>query len=108
MVKKHMFLRLSLWLLGIWLYKEVHVIFFIAGHTKHICDRLFKDLKKDYHKSDIFQMDTLINLMNKSDNVKCFNSTHDSFQKWDELFDKSYKKLESNTTNKNHIFSYSG
>ena len=82
--KNHMVLRLPLWLLDIGLYKEVNVIFLIAGHIKNNCDRLFKDLKKDCHKSDIFQMDTLINLMNKSDNVKCFNVTHDSFQKWDE------------------------
>ena len=90
--KNHMVLRLPLWLLDIGLYQEVKVVFLIAGHTKNVCDRLFKDLKKDCHKSDIFTMDSLIKLMNKSENIMCYDISPDTFEKWDEMFDKFYKK----------------
>ena len=95
-----MVLRLPLWLVDIGLYDEVNIIFLIAGHTKNIADRLFKELKKDCHKSDIFSMSNLIDLMNNSDSVKCFNVTHESFEKCDEMLDKFYKRLEANTTTK--------
>ena len=67
--KNHVMLRMPLWLIDIGLYKAVEVGFFIAGHTKNVCDRLFKDLKKDCHKADIFSLKVLVTLMNNNDKV---------------------------------------
>ena len=105
--KNNMMLRLPLWLIDIGLYQEVKVVFLIAGHTKNVCDRLFKDLKKDCHKADIFSLKELVKLMNNNDKVTCMDVTHANFENWSGMFDDAYKKLESNTTNKNHVFSYS-
>ena len=101
-----MVLLLPLWLVDIGLYEKVNVIFLIAGHTKNIADRLFKELKKDCHESDIFSMNNMIDLMNNSDSVKCFHVTHENFEKWDEILDKFYKRLVTDTTDKNHVFTY--
>ena len=106
--KNHMVLRLPLWMVEIGLYKKVKIVFLIAGHTKNIADRLFKELKKDCHKSDIFDMVTLVKLMDGSEFVNCFKVSHETFEKWDMMLDKFYKRLETNTTNKNHVFSYCG
>ena len=65
-----MVIRFGLWLVDMGIYDTVEIIFLIAGHTKNICDRRFKDLEKELHKSDIFSMRKLLELMNNSDKVK--------------------------------------
>ena len=44
--KNHMVLCMKLLLIDIDIFKEVKIMFLKAGHTKHICDRRFKDMNK--------------------------------------------------------------
>ena len=65
-----MVLRFGLWLVDMGMFEIVKIMFLIAGHTKNICDRRFKHLKKALHKADIFSMVKLLKLINESDKVK--------------------------------------
>ena len=93
-----------LWLIDMGIYKTVIVLFLIAGHTKNICDRRFKDVKKECHHSDIFSMTKLIELMNRSEHVIAILVTHEVFYNWNVRLDKVYRPLKTNTTYKNHVF----
>ena len=44
------------------IHKKVEVVFLVAGHTKNICDRRFKDMKKECHNKDIISLSHLIDL----------------------------------------------
>ena len=57
----------------------MEIIFLIAGHTKLICDRRFKDMKKDCHREQIFSLVSLVKLMNKSDKVNATIVSHKDF-----------------------------
>ena len=70
---------MGLWLIDMGIFEEVEILFLKAGHTKNICDRRFKDMKKDCHNMDIFSMKTLITQMNKSEYVNTIPVTHCDF-----------------------------
>jgi hypothetical protein len=50
--KNKMVLRLALYLVEKKLFKCVEFIFYIRGHTKNVCDRLFNLLKINYSKAN--------------------------------------------------------
>ena len=77
--KNKIVIRFGLWLVDIGIYDTVEIIFLIAGHTKNICDRRFKDMKKDCHKEQIFSLVTLVQLMNKSAKVNADIVRHEDF-----------------------------
>ena len=58
--KNRMVLRLPMWIVDMGLYRKCQVVFLVAGHTKNVCDRRFKDMKKDCHKTDIISILHLI------------------------------------------------
>ena len=68
--KNLMVIRFDLWIVDVGMFEIVEIMFLIASHTKNICDRRFKDLKKALHKADIFSMVKLLKLMNQNDKVK--------------------------------------
>ena len=49
-------LRLALYLVELNYFKVVELIFYIRGHTKNACDRLFNQLKKRWHKQQVYTM----------------------------------------------------
>jgi hypothetical protein len=49
-------LCLALYLVELNYFKVVELIFCIRGHTKNACDRLFNQLKKRWHKQQVFMM----------------------------------------------------
>jgi len=49
-------LRLALLLVELKFFLTVEIIFYIRGHTKNACDRLFNQLKKRWHKRQVFTM----------------------------------------------------
>jgi hypothetical protein len=52
--KNNTVLRLPLWLVERGFLREVTILFFIRGHTKNACHRMFNIMKKKYHKSNTF------------------------------------------------------
>jgi len=52
-------LRLVLLLVELQFFKAVEFVFYVRGHTKNLCDRMFNLMKKRYHRSQIFSMRVL-------------------------------------------------
>lgn len=62
-------LRLALWLVKLQYFRRVEFIFYVRGHTKNACDRMFNLLKKRYHQSNIYSVPRLSSLLNELDNI---------------------------------------
>jgi hypothetical protein len=52
--KNNVVLRLDLYLVEMRYFLTVEFVFYIRGHTKNACDRMFNQMKLQYHKKDIF------------------------------------------------------
>ena len=102
--KNKMVIRFGLWLVDMGIYETVEIIFLIAGHTKNICDRRFKDMKKDCHKEQIFSLVTLVKLMNKSDKVNAVIVSHKDFFDWNKFQDEHYGPIKAGEVLINHVF----
>lgn len=102
--KNRMVLRLAILLTELQYFKEVNVCFLVAGHTKNSCDRLFNSLKKEYRKSDVFSVDDLITKLSVCKNVVPVRVETEDFKDYDEFENKIYKKIQTGTVNRAHIF----
>lgn len=95
-------------------YEEVEIVFYVKGHTKNCCDRLFKVMKGDYHKSQIMTFDhpgddnSLVKVLDRHQDVNVvpikFDEGADFFRQWDKYEDKLYKSFPSGTMKQNHVF----
>jgi hypothetical protein len=97
-------LRLALLLVELKYFKWVEFVFYVRGHTKNMCDRMFNLLKKRYHTSQIFSMRTITEKLNELNNINFFPVTSDVFFDYNELLDRVYKKFKPGTVKKNHLF----
>ncbi len=77
--KNKMVLHLVLYLVEQHYFKNVEFIFYIRGHTKNVCNRLFNLLKIRYHKSDIYTMEMLADILNKMDDITFTHVLSDIF-----------------------------
>ena len=102
--KNNFVLRLALWLVERSFFKKVEIIFYIRGHTKNACDRLFNQLKLRYHKQQIFTMGQMVENLNSSANVTFKEAIATDFFDYGELFDEFYAKFPPSTIQQNHIF----
>jgi hypothetical protein len=78
--KNKMVLRYALILVELGYYKEVNIIFLVAGHTKNSCDRLFNALKLKYRKSNIFSAGTLMKVLSVCEDVTPIRVTEEDFK----------------------------
>ena len=101
--KNNVVLRLALWLVEMKFFKEVCFSFYIRGHTKNACDRLFNQMKLNYRKAQVFTMDQLLNKLNEQPNVTVLQSTPHMFLDYSEMMDAFYSKFKGNVTI-NHVF----
>jgi hypothetical protein len=59
-------LRLACLLVELKYYRTVYIIFLVAGHMKNAADRLFHLLKTQYRKRQVFAMEQLEAILNKT------------------------------------------
>lgn len=111
--KNRMVLRYMQYLVDCRVFKKIEIVFLIAGHTKNICDRRFKDAKHNFHKQNVYSMDDLIDVMKQgvggeveNDYVSVHEVYPQDFSNWDVFLDKYYAKKISEVT-KQHWFYYS-
>ena len=102
--KNRMVLRYLLYLVEARIYKTVEAVFLVCGHTKNICDRLFKQLKRDFHHKNVYTMGQLMNVCNISDTVTPVLCTSKDFFNWYKHLDRLYRRPISGTVQLNHIF----
>lgn len=101
--KNRMVLRYIVYLVETLKFEKVTLIFLIAGHTKNPCDRLFNLLKYGYRKRNIFDVDSLVAILNENSFVSAERFDKMKFRDWDTFFDSYYAK-PSQKVNKWHIF----
>lgn len=105
--KNRMVLRLAVFLVECGFFKRVNIIFLVRGHTKNACDRLFNLMKLRFHKEDCYTFSQLKTLLSKQDDVTIYDASKGIFFNYDEMLNKFYKKLQTGSVAKNHIFSAS-
>jgi hypothetical protein len=87
---KHV-LRLALWLVELSYFQQVEFIFYVRGHTKNVCDRMFNLLKIRYRSSNVYTMNQLSAAMNSVEQVTFKQVTSDGFFNYDEMLNTYYK-----------------
>jgi hypothetical protein len=102
--KNNFVLRLAPWLVECKLFKKVEIIFYVRGHTKNACDRLFNQLKLRYHRHQTYTMRQLVDLLNTSLNITFKETSAEDFMDYGAMLDKFYKKFPAGTIQQNHIF----
>jgi len=112
--KNRMVLRFGQYLVDIGLFKEVQILFLVAGHTKNICDRLFKCMKSCYHDQNIYTFQQAVDALNmrtanegdEKDHVNVSVVDRNDMYDWDKFLDKFYIPTITGIQKK-HWFSYS-
>ena len=102
--KNNYVLRMAPWLVERKLFKKVEIVFYIRGHTKNACDRLFNQLKLLYHKRQTFTMENMVRTMNASPNVTFKEAFASDFFDYGQMLDLLYKKFPPGMIQRNHIF----
>jgi hypothetical protein len=103
--KNHYVLQLATLFVELKYYRSVNIIFLVAGHTKNVADCLFNLLKTLYRKSQVFSMEQLVTVLNKSQYVECVKVGTEDFCNFGKLEDKVYKHTPlSGHTKKYQVF----
>ena len=89
--KNNTVLKLPPWLIAMGFFKKVNFIFLVVGHTKNAADRLFNSLKCEYHKKNLFTMDSLVAALDVSDSVTVIPTVANDFLEYDSLFKKLFR-----------------
>ena len=105
--KNNTVLKLGAMLAELGYFKEVEMLFLIAGHTKNACDHLFNALKSKYRSTNTFTMYDLLQKLNISNSVTVHPSTQDDFFDYTAFLGRWYKHLVGKIKT-NHIFKFSG
>ena len=79
-------------------------MFLVCGHTKNVCDRMFKELKQKFHHKNVYTMGQLMDVLNYSPKVNAVRAPSEMHFDWGTYFDKLYKRPANGTVTKNHIF----
>jgi hypothetical protein len=85
--KNKMVLRLALFLVESNIFKTVEFIFYIREHTKNICHLLFNLLKIRYHKSSVYTMEMLVEVLNAMDDDTFTYVPTDAFYNYGKMLD---------------------
>ena len=102
--KNHIVLRYALYLVEKRIYKSVELVFLVCGHTKNVCDRMFKELKQKFHHKNVYTMSQLITVLDYLTLVHVIRAPRELHYDWDTYFDRLYKRPTAGTIDKNHIF----
>jgi hypothetical protein len=85
-------------------FKEIHFIFLMVSHTKNAADCLFKLLKQEYWKQNLFTFDELVRMLDKLLLLPIHPTVLEDFLNYSKLLDSLYQPLTGNIKT-NHIFS---
>lgn len=102
--KNNNVLRLALYLVELQYFQVVQFVFYVRGHTKNDCDRLFNQLKLRWHKKNTYTMNQLAECLNLQPNVEFVEVTSDSFKDYGTILDKFYKPFQPGTIQQHHVF----
>jgi hypothetical protein len=102
--KNNNVLRLALYLVELKFFNKVELVFYVRGHTKNDCDRLFNQLKLRWHKMNTYTMEQMVDCLNTQPHVTFVEVKADIFKDYGTLFSSFYNQFPPGTIQKNHIF----
>jgi hypothetical protein len=102
--KNNSVLHIDLYLVEMRHFLTVEFVFYIRGHTKNACDRMFNQMKLKYHKKDIFSWSQALETLNTKEHVRIVDAQEAMFKDYGALLDKFYGSFKAGTIQKNHIF----
>jgi hypothetical protein len=102
--KNNNVLRLALYLVELKYFHRVEFIFYIRGHTKNDCDRLFNQLKLRWHKTNTYTMAQMVDVLNAQPHVTFTEVKYDVFKDYASVLDKFYKSFNPGTIQQHHVF----
>jgi hypothetical protein len=79
-------------------------VFYIRGHTKNSCNRMFNQMKLKFHGRDIFSWGQALETLNIKEHVNIVDAQESHFKDYGALLDKFYVNFKPNTIQKKHIF----
>jgi hypothetical protein len=68
-------IRLAAYLMEMKLFCSVEFIFYVRGHTKNACDRLFNQMKIRFHKDQVHLYRVSLDVLNSQPNVTMIDAT---------------------------------
>jgi hypothetical protein len=106
--KNNIVLRLSNYIVERRYFKEVSCVFWMRGHTKNACDRMFNLLKMQYHRRNIYTFNQLMQTLAVQEDVRVVQVNEDDFVDYSKFLNEFYKKIKDGEVLKNHIFFVTG
>jgi hypothetical protein len=67
--KNNHVIRLAAYFIEMKFFLEVEFVFYVRGHTKNTCNRMFNQMKLRFHKQDIFTYKQAFDALGKQDSV---------------------------------------
>ena len=81
--KNRIVLRYALYLVGKRIFKSVKLVFLVCGHTKNVCDCMFKELKQKFHHKNVYTMSQLVTVLDYSPLVHVIRAPRELHNDWD-------------------------
>lgn len=110
--KNKVIIRLAMWLVEAGIFPKVIIHFFVVGHTKNDCDRMFNALKRDYNRCDTTTYPQLIQRLDTHADVTPIvveENDMKNFDKWQNQFYRSpnpgKKDKVAKDFSRTHVFS---
>jgi hypothetical protein len=101
--KNNHVLRLAAYLVEMKFFRSVEFIFYVRGHTKTACDRLFNQMKIRFHKDQVHSYRVALDVLNNQPNVTMIDATEEMFKDYRKMLDTFYCNFEPGTIRVNHI-----
>jgi hypothetical protein len=96
--KNNHVLRLAANLVEMKYFRNVEFVFFVWGHTKNACSRLFNQMKIRFHKDQVHSYCMALKILNSQPNVSMIDATQDMFKDYGKMLDSFYSNFEPGTT----------
>jgi hypothetical protein len=85
-------------------FRNVEFLFYVRGHTRNACDRLFNQMKIRFHKDQVHSYRMALKILNSQPNVSMIDVNQDMFKYYGKMLDSFYSNFEPGTIRINHIF----
>jgi hypothetical protein len=102
--KNNHVLRLAVYLVEMTFFQDVEFMFYVRGHTKNACGRMFNHMKLRFRNQDIFTYKQALDALVKQDNVTMIDATEGMFKNYSALLVKYYNNFKTVTILQNHVF----
>jgi hypothetical protein len=95
---------LAAYLVEMKFFRNSDFVFYVRGHTKNACDRLFNQIQISFHKDQVHSYRVDLSILNSQPNVTMIDVTEDMFKDYENIIDNFYCNFEAHTIIINSIF----